>query len=259
LEDVLNHIALAESSIENFSLDTGRYNLQRPSEAFIVSGEHTSNRIYSKDADYAATFTINFNNTKGCRVFLGEKLRGDISINFNGDNSIVYIGNNCDLKQLQIRSRQSQDFIAIGEEVSIAGNNIWVSGYGAGRQTPAIIVGDDCMFSYDIVIRNSDAHPVFDATSDTQINEPNSVVHIEPHVWIGERCSILKDTTIGACSIVALGSTVTRKAPRFSVIKGAPAVASAQDNSYWARDYSDFAIQQAKYYFEKYCAAQEKG
>ena len=255
----MNHIALAESSIENFSLDTGRYNLQRPSEAFIVSGEHTSNRIYSKDADYAATFTINFNNTKGCRVFLGEKLRGDISINFNGDNSIVYIGNNCDLKQLQIRSRQSQDFIAIGEEVSIAGNNIWVSGYGAGRQTPAIIVGDDCMFSYDIVIRNSDAHPVFDATSDTQINEPNSVVHIEPHVWIGERCSILKDTTIGACSIVALGSTVTRKAPRFSVIKGAPAVASAQDNSYWARDYSDFAIQQAKYYFEKYCAAQEKG
>ncbi len=243
---------LAAASIEHFSLDTALYRPQTDRQRFTLLGNTDANRVLVKNGDYAARFRINFNTTSGCTVFIGRNTRGDITINFNGDNSTVYIGDNCDLKQLQIRSRQSNDFIAIGEEVSVAGNNIWVSGYGAGNRTPAIIVGDDCMFSYDIVIRNSDAHPVFNATTNTQVNEPHRAVHIEPHVWIGERCSILKDTTIGACSIVALGSTVTRDAPRFSVVKGVPATVSAQENTYWARDNTEFAIDQAKYYMNKY-------
>jgi len=248
----VNYSEIAKTSIENFSLDIARYKSLHGGSSFTLKGNCTDNHIHVMDKEYSANFRINFNNTTGCNVFIGRKARGDITINFNGDGSTVYIGDNCDLKQLQIRSRQSNDFIAIGEEVSIAGNNIWVSGYGAGSQTPAIIVGDDCMLSYDIVIRNSDAHPVFDASTDTQVNEPQQAVHIEPHVWIGERCSILKDTTIGACSIVALGSTVTRNAPRFSVVKGVPATASAQENTYWARDNTEFAIEQAKYYMNKY-------
>ncbi len=248
----MNYLDLALDSIEKFSLDATQYNLGPIPSRFTLNGNVVENTIYMKDSNYEAEFQINFNNAKGCRVFIGRKTRGDISINFNGDNSTLYIGDNCDLKQLQIRSRQSDDFIAIGEEVSVAGNNIWVSGYGAGNQCPGIIVGDDCMLSYDIVIRNSDAHPVFDITSDQQINQPCGAVHIEPHVWIGERSNILKDVSIGACSIVAMSSTVTKNVPRFSMARGVPAVATPQENSYWARDDSDFAIQQAKYYTTKY-------
>jgi len=252
VEQSVNFLDLARGSIEHFSLDTTQYQQQGAGDNFTLQGNCAENQVLVKDEKYAANFRINFNKTTGCKVYVGRNTRGDISINFNGDNSTLYIGDNCDLKQLQIRSRQSDDLIAIGEEVSVAGNNIWVSGYGAGQQTPAIIVGDDCMLSYDILIRNSDAHPVFDATTDTQVNEPRAAVHIEPHVWVGERCSILKDTTIGACSIVALGSTVTRNAPRFSVVKGVPATCSAQENTYWARDNTEFAIEQAKYYMNKY-------
>lgn len=248
----MNYLDIAKGSIEHFSLDNALYTALVPNGNFSLSGNFSDNSILVKQQDYAAGFRINFNNTKGCKVYIGNQISGDISINLNGDNSTVYIGDNCDLNQLEIRSRQAEDFIAIGEEVSVAGRNVWVSGYGAGSHTPAIIVGDDCMFSYDIVIRNSDAHPVFDASTDEQMNGPRSAVHIEPHVWIGERSNILKDTTVGACSIVALGSTVTRDAPRFCVIKGAPAEAAVQENSYWARDYSEFAIDQAKYYSKKY-------
>jgi acetyltransferase-like isoleucine patch superfamily enzyme len=248
----MNYLDIAKGSIEHFSLDSAQYTEQGPNSSFTLSGNFSDNSILVKQPEYAARFRINFNNTKGCKVFIGNQIGGDISINFNGDNSTVYIGDNSDLNQLEIRSRQAEDFVAIGEEVSVAGRNVWVSGYGAGNHTPAIIVGDDCMFSYDIVIRNSDAHPVFDGKTDRQINGPHGAVHIEPHVWIGERSNILKDTTVGACSIIALGSTVTRDAPRFSVIKGAPAEAAVQENSYWARDYSEFAIDQAKYYSKKY-------
>jgi len=243
---------IARASIEHFSLNEADYSLCDQGAHFSVKGTAAKNQIFVKDRDYAANFQINFNNCKGCKVFIGSMTKGDITVNFNGDNSTLYIGDNCDLKQLQIRSRQSNDFIAIGEEVSVAGDNIWVSGYGAGNSTPAIIVGDDCMFSYDIIIRNSDAHPVFDRESDLQVNEPDGLVHLEPHVWIGERACILKDTTVGACSIIGLGSTVTKDVPRFSMVKGVPAIASAQQNTYWSRDHSDFAIRQAKYYMAKY-------
>lgn len=248
----MNQFDLAKSSIEQFSLAVENYRAHAPSAAISVTGNAHDNQLWVKDERYDASIRINFNQTRGCRVFIGHKVRGDMEINLNGDNSVVYMGDHCDLKQLQIRSRQNDDLIAIGEEVSVAGNNVWVSGYGAGSRTPAIIVGDDCMFSYDIVIRNTDAHPVFDANTDGQINEPKGAVHIEPHVWVGERSNILKDVTVGACSIIALGSTVTRDAPRFSAIRGVPATASVQNDSYWARDHSDFAISQAKYYREKY-------
>ncbi|MFT5709801.1 MAG: acetyltransferase-like isoleucine patch superfamily enzyme [Halioglobus sp.] len=248
----MDYLDIAKSSIERFSLDATQYKCKPIPSGFKLNGNVGENAIYIKDTDYEAEFQINFNKTKGCRVFIGRKTRGDVLINFNGDNSTVYIGDNCDLKQLQIRSRQNDDFIAIGEEVSVAGNSIWVSGYGAGNQKPAIIIGDDCMFSYDIVIRNSDAHPIFDMSSDLQINQPRSIVHIEPHVWVGERASVLKDITIGACSVIAMSSTVTRDVPRFSTARGVPATAARQENIYWARDHTDFAIQQAKYYTKKY-------
>jgi acetyltransferase-like isoleucine patch superfamily enzyme len=248
----VSHFDLAKSSIEQFSVAVKDYQTLATSAAVSLTGNAQHNQVLVKDNNYDARIQINFNQTAGCQVFIGHKVRGDMEINLNGDNSVIYLGNHCDLKQLQIRSRQANDLIAIGEEVSVAGNNVWVSGYGAGDRTPAIIVGDDCMFSYDIVIRNTDAHPIFDADTDLQINQPQSALHIEPHVWVGERSNILKDVTVGACSIIALGSTVTKDAPRFSAIKGVPASALVQADRYWARDHSDFAMRQAKYYRDKY-------
>jgi len=250
----MNYLELTRASIEHFSLAHTQYSSPPIGNNFTLKGSQQGNAVLVKKSESAAMFSINFNNATGCKVYIGRSVRGEISINFHGDNSLVYIGDNCDLKQLQIRSRQRDDFIAIGEEVSVSGSNIWVSGYGSGSSRPAIIVGDDCMFSFDVVLRNSDGHPVFNLHSDQQINEPCGVVHIEPHVWVGERSSILKDTHVGACSIIAMGSIVTRDTPRFSIVKGVPATSTQDKDCYWARDYSEFAISQAKYYMAKYGA-----
>jgi len=83
-------------------------------------------------------------------------VKGDISVFFKGNDSLLYIGNGCNLSKVQIRSRQKNDFIAIGNQVTTTSTNVWISGNGAGKANPAIIIGDDCMFSYDVVIRNSD-------------------------------------------------------------------------------------------------------
>lgn len=248
----MKYLELAKQSIENFSVEKSDYFSATKNASFTLTNNTSNNAIYVKEEKCHANIHVNYNHCVDCNIYIGKNLKGDISVNFNGDNATLYIGDNCDLKQLQIRSRQHNDFVAIGEEVSIAGNSIWVSGYGAGNSTPAIIVGDDCMFSFDVTIRNSDAHPIFSTRTDLQINEPTGLVHLEPHVWVGEHASILKDTTVGACSIIALGSTVTKDVSRFSTAMGVPARATQLSDAYWARDHSDFAVKQAKYYMKKY-------
>ena len=248
-----NYLEIARRSIEKFSLQKSDYQILEANKAFeIKKHPQAKNIILTKDRECQANFTIDFSKSKNCQLYLGKNIIGKIKIVFFGDNSTVYIGDNCKLNQLRIRSKQDNDFVAIGEGVTTGSNNIWTSGGGEGNSNPALIVGDDCMFAGDVVIRNSDAHPIFDLKSDLQINMPNDIVHIEPHVWIGERVNILKSVTVGTCSIVALGSVVTKNIPRFSIAKGVPAQATTKENLYWARSYTDRAKYKAKYYINKY-------
>jgi maltose O-acetyltransferase len=52
---------------------------------------------------------------------------------------------------------------------------------------------------------------------------PSADVVLEPHVWIGNRVTILKGVRIGYGSIVAAGSVVTRSIPPMSIAGGVPA------------------------------------
>lgn len=71
-----------------------------------------------------------------------------------------------------------------------------------------ISVGKDCMFAYDIVLYNTDAHPVYDVNTGTLINGVKDMI-IADHCWIGMGALILKnvhlehDTIVGAKSVVS--------------------------------------------------------
>lgn len=245
----MKHIEIAKESIENFSIDIDGYHNNSDQDNLRTRG---AGIVYQKDKEIKASVNINFSKTIGCKVFLGSNIKGDISVFFKGNNSILYIGDDCALNGLQIRSRQANDLIAVGNKVTTTSTNVWISGNGAGDVNPAIIIGDDCMLSYDIVIRNSDGHPIFDLDTDEQLNKPKGIVHIEPHVWIGEQVNILKSVTVGACSILSLGSTVTSDVPRFAVASGIPAKARVKNGTYWARSNNEKAKILAKYFVNKY-------
>ncbi|WP_133468416.1 acyltransferase [Paraglaciecola marina] len=245
----MSNIELATKSIQNFSLDESEYSETSDRTNIIGSG-----KVFVKDSDSLVKVSINFTNTKGGRVFLGRNLNGKVKVIVKGNDSVLFIGDNCSLTSLTIRSIQNSDFIAIGNHILSAGSNLWVSGNGAGQTNPAIIIGDDCMFSFNVVIRNSDAHPIFDLESGTQINQPSKSVFIEPHVWVGQQVTILKSVTIGACSIVGLGSIVTKDVPRFSIATGVPAISKVNKQIFWAKDEGDLSKNIAKSYTEKYLA-----
>jgi len=245
----MKHLSIAHESIDDFHVDESGYKSDLIVENLTSQG---NGKVFLRSEEISAKIMVNFRSTSGCKLFIGSNIQGNITINFRGDNSLIYIGNQCRLNDLQIRSFQNNDFIAIGNQVTTTASNVWISGNGAGESDPAIIIGDDCMFAYDIVLRNSDAHPIFSFDTEEQINEPNGIIHIEPHVWIGERVSILKNVTVGACSIVGLGSIVTKDVPRFSIARGNPAVSELKPDIYWSRNSGDVARTEAKSFVQRY-------
>jgi len=90
------------------------------------------------------------------------------------------------------------------------------------------------MFSYDVEIRNTDSHKIYDKNTNKRINEGDSI-SIGNHVWLGMRAIILKGVNIEDNSIVAGGSIVTKDVKANTIVSGAPAK-QIRENIYWTRE-----------------------
>ena len=90
------------------------------------------------------------------------------------------------------------------------------------------------MLSYDIEIRNTDSHKIYDKNTNQRINEGKSI-NIGNHVWLGMRAIILKGVNIEDNSIVAAGSIVTKDVKANTIVSGNP-VKQIKDNIYWTRE-----------------------
>lgn len=224
--------------IEGYTLDAPGYTSSEtsPLPAHLrVQGDLRNNTLYWKPTQSASEVNIRLARVSGCRVFLGERLAGQLSISLRGDNSTVYIGNDCEFAGLELRSRQEHDLIAIGNGVAVTGPGTWISGLRSTTdKTPHIIVGDCCLFSRDVLLRNTDGHPVYSLHNDGLLNATEKSIVIEPHAWMGERCSILKGVTIGAFARIALGAVVTKAVPRFAIAAGVPAQCRIEPDRYWS-------------------------
>jgi acetyltransferase-like isoleucine patch superfamily enzyme len=80
-----------------------------------------------------------------------------------------------------------------------------------------ITIGQDCKISWDVVIMDTDQHPL---NAPITIRKP---VHIQDKAWIGCRSIILKGVTIGEGAVIAAGSVVTKDVPPYTIFGGTPA------------------------------------
>lgn len=87
----------------------------------------------------------------------------------------------------------------------------------------SIIIGNHCVFSWDILIMNTDFHKILDIGTKNIINSPADVI-IGNHVWIGLGVTILKGSTISDNCVIAAKSVVSGKLlDNHSVFGGTPA------------------------------------
>ena len=113
------------------------------------------------------------------------------------------------------------------------GNNVGISSACIWSQT-SITIGNNVNIGGDCLIMDSDAHPhdylqrrrefAQEVGNEKYLDTiPCAPIVIEDDVWVGARCQILKGVHIGARSIIAAGSIVTKDVPADCVAAGVPA------------------------------------
>lgn len=207
--------------------------------------------IYLIHLKYLLTF--NFIKTKYKKIKnkleLNGKLRNN-KIKISGENNYLYIGKNCIIRNTNIRIKGSNNKLYIGENCVIVNSEIIFDNENSeiiiGNNTSIakillvslepyrIKIGENCMISYDVEIRNTDSHMIYDSNTRNRINLGAEVI-LEDNVWVGARAMILKGTNIGKNSIIAAGSIVNKNVKEGSIVAGNPAK-EIKTNIYWTRE-----------------------
>jgi acetyltransferase-like isoleucine patch superfamily enzyme len=136
---------------------------------------------------------------------------------FLGNNNVIEFGEDC-------RATSGSFYIEDSNNKIVTGNNTNYAGkiHIACTEGKQICIGDNCLFSSEIVIRNGDSHSVIDMNG-KRINQAKDVI-IKNHVWVGLRALITKGAMISDNSIVGTGSVVTKQFQDTNVaIAGVPA------------------------------------
>lgn len=131
---------------------------------------------------------------------LCRNIRGEIYIE---ENATITIGNNTGISSACLWAKRQ---IFIGNNVKIGGD--------------CIIIDTDA-HNLDYRIRNGYITDKYGNSIDTS-SAKSAPISIEDDVLIGMRCILLKGVTIGARSIIAAGSVVTKSIPADCIAGGNP-------------------------------------
>lgn len=177
-----------------------------------ISGLNNSVRIESK---LGKAFHIKIDGG-GNRVDIGKHcLLTNTKIQVHGDNNQIIIENN-------VRLMGPCKIIMGGNATLHIKWNAGIRGVEFNLNGANIEVGELCMFSYGVTLRNHDSHKILDAHTGEIMNPAKDIV-LGRHVWIGQNATILKGCNIGDDSVIGFGSIVTKSCGPGSVMTGIPA------------------------------------
>ncbi|EGR0545279.1 acyltransferase [Vibrio cholerae] len=147
----------------------------------------------------------------------------DIYVNGNNNQLIIHDGAN--LKGVSIELNGNNCLLEIGENCVI-GENCFLS---CRESDTTLIIGSECMFSRNVKLMTSDGHNIL--RDGKRINLAKSI-YIGTHVWLADNVTILKGVHIGNDSIVGINSTLTKSIETNAIAVGNPAKV-IQNNINW--------------------------
>lgn len=138
-----------------------------------------------------------------------------------GDNNVCEFGATSKFSvntNYYLDSKANNRELKVGSNLLCAGANMIVALEGS-----KFSIGDDCMFSYQVQIRNHDGHTLFDKKTKKPLHKGREM-YIGDRVWLGFRTLILKNVTLADGTVVGAGSIVVKDQSKPDcVIAGCPA------------------------------------
>lgn len=183
--------------------------------------------------------------------YLNHGTSWNLKIEIKGMNNHIEIGPDCSLRNVKIMISGNDHRLILKNNVRMKSGVLWLEGAGnlieINRDTTIegasiaalevgskVVIGEDCMFSDQIVIRNGDSHSIIDAGSGDRLNPQGDII-IRDHVWLGANVTVLKNVVIEENAIVGINSLVTRHVRANSIVAGSPA-REVREHINWKRE-----------------------
>lgn len=194
--------------------------------------DQNTNKISFEGKSIPQKCNIMFSGKNNHIIFKNNMVcRSELTINCFGDDNKVIFYDNVYIGRPDMKSEISVyngSTCKIGKDTDIQQCTIIVN--EGGR----VEIGKNCMLSYDITIRQSDFHPIYDNVSKKRINKSKDII-VGDCVWLGERSSILAGANIGAGSVVGFGTITSSCFPNNVLIAGSPAKI-LRNNISWSKE-----------------------
>lgn len=102
--------------------------------------------------------------------------------------------------------------IGHGSKLSVRGNLTLGADFNMTAESTIVCAhqisfGKDCLLSWDILIMDTDEHPIYNQEGIR--TNPDKPIIVGNHVWIGCKCMLLKGTEIPNNTVVAAGTLLT--------------------------------------------------
>lgn len=165
---------------------------------------------------------------KGLQVYNKIYIKGEGRVKI-GEDFIFYSGDAlnpiCRNVRGAIYTSTKEARVIIGSRVGISSACLWAK--------ELIVIGNDVNIGANCIIIDNDAHPHDylkrhkmwgnKVGHDSYMNSiPSKPIVIDDDVWVGACCTILKGVHIGARSIIAAGSVITKEIPSDVLAGGNP-------------------------------------
>jgi acetyltransferase-like isoleucine patch superfamily enzyme len=163
----------------------------------------------------------------------GVKLTNSL-VHFSGNNSLIYLSNGVDSRYSSVHMairNNSTIYVGSGTNFNVLidfKTNLSIS------ECKNLIIGNDCMFSFNMWVTTSDAHAAFDTKTRQRFNLPKSVL-IGDHVWVGQDVTILKGTQIGSGSIIGANSLLAGKTLQSNAVYAGVPVKLVRPDTFYDR------------------------
>ena len=161
-------------------------------------------------------------------IFSPNTVLRNCDIKIYGNNNAIIIGSNSRIKNTKIHCEDNFGVINIGCNFTMEGGLI-----ASGEDNNKISIGEDCMFSENVQLRNTDSHWIVCKETNKILNKGKKIL-IGDHVWIGANSIILKGVKVKRESVVGIGSIITKDIEKNKVICGANRI--VKNNITWLRE-----------------------
>ena len=99
--------------------------------------------------------------------------------------------------------------IGHGSKISVRGNLFFGDGFNMTAESTIVCAkeirfGDDCLLAWDILVMDTDEHPLYD--KDNERINPDKAIVVGSHVWIGCKCILLKGAEVPSDTVLAAGT-----------------------------------------------------